>query len=617
MNVVFTISSSIYVFLLLFVFYSKKRINHPETKIFSKILLCTFTGTILEIINYYLLKIGLNKNDTIFVISTKLILIYYVFWTSYFSMYVNIISDRIKLNTLYKFTIPILSIIILMLKINYLNKLNLSIPTGYAVYLVYGVSFVYIILGIIKVVTTFKKRLIKKYLPLLTLIILSTIATIIQFIKPEILLMNFIHTIILYILYFTIENPDIKMMQQLELARDHAEKANRAKSDFLSSMSHEIRTPLNAIVGLSEDNLTYEEKLPQEVVENSHDIVNASQTLLEIVGNILDINKIEADKMEIVEAKYNLREEITNMCKVTTTRIGEKPIKFKLNISEDIPYELIGDKIKVKTIVNNLLTNAIKYTEKGEINLNIRCINDIKRNISRIIITCQDTGKGIKSEHIKRLFNKFDRLDVEKNTTTEGTGLGLAITKKLVEMMGGAINVESQYKMGSIFIVQLPQKISKLVGEEIEKEEIKIRDVKYEGKKILIVDDNKLNIKVAKKTLKDFNFELDECYDGIECLEKINNGNKYDLILMDIMMPNMNGEACIEELKKIEGFNTPVIALTADALNGAKEKYISEGFIDYIAKPFSKDQIKEKLENILKDKVIVKIPEKKLKNILN
>ena len=303
--------------------------------------------------------------------------------------------------------------------------------------------------------------------------------------------------------------------------------------------------------------------------------------------------------MEIVEAKYNLREEITNMCKVTTTRIGEKPIKFKLNISEDIPYELIGDKIKVKTIVNNLLTNAIKYTEKGEINLNIRCINDIKRNISRIIITCQDTGKGIKSEHIKRLFNKFDRLDVEKNTTTEGTGLGLAITKKLVEMMGGTINVESQYKMGSIFIVQLPQKISKLVGEEIEKEEIKIRDVKYEGKKILIVDDNKLNIKVAKKALKDFNFELDECYDGIECLEKINNGNKYDLILMDIMMPVMSGETCIKELKQIPNFKTPVIALTADAVAGSEEKYKSEGFIDYIAKPFSKDQIKEKLDNIL------------------
>ena len=461
MNVVFTISSSIYVFLLLFVFYSKKRINHPETKIFSKILLCTFTGTILEILNYYLLKIGLNKNDIIFVISTKLILIYYVFWTSYFSMYVNIISDRIKLNTLYKFTIPILSIIILMLKINYLNKLNLSIPTGYAVYLVYGVSFVYIILGISKVVTTFKKRLIKKYLPLLTLIILSTIATIIQFIKPEILLMNFIHTIILYILYFTIENPDIKMMQQLELARDHAEKANRAKSDFLSSMSHEIRTALNAIVGLSEDNLSYEEKCPPEVIENSHDIMNASQTLLEIVGNILDINKIESEKLEIVENPYDFRESITSMCKVTSTRIGEKNIKFNLNIADDLPYELIGDKVHVKEIVNNILTNAIKYTEEGEINLNVKCVNDYNKRLSNLIITCQDTGRGIKKEYISKLFTKFERLDIEKNTTTEGTGLGLAITKALTEMMGGTINVSSQFGKGSIFVINLPQKVSK------------------------------------------------------------------------------------------------------------------------------------------------------------
>ena len=508
-------------------------------------------------------------------------------------------------------------ILLIFTKVNVHVESNAMYSDGLALSTTLIGCGLYFIAILICLIMNMKKAITKKLTPLYVLIFLFAFVFTLNKIDKTVVIISAVLAYVNLIMLFTIENPDIKMMQQLELARDHAEKANRAKSDFLSSMSHEIRTPLNAIVGLSEDNLTYEEKLPQEVVENSHDIVNASQTLLEIVGNILDINKIEADKMEIVEAKYNLREEITNMCKVTTTRIGEKPIKFKLNISEDIPYELIGDKIKVKTIVNNLLTNAIKYTENGEINLNIRCINDIKRNISRIIITCQDTGKGIKSEHIKRLFNEFDRLDVEKNTTTEGTGLGLAITQTLTGMMGGTINVESQYKMGSIFIVQIPQKISKLVGEEIEKEEIKIRDVKYEGKKILIVDDNKLNIKVAKKALKDFNFELDECYDGIECLEKINNGNKYDLILMDIMMPNMGGETCIKELKQISNFNTPVIALTADALNGAKEKYISEGFIDYIAKPFSKDQIKEKLENILKDKVIVKIPEKKLKNILN
>ena len=157
--------------------------------------------------------------------------------------------------------------------------------------------------------------------------------------------------------------------------------------------------------------------------------MNASQTLLEIVGNILDINKIESNKMELVEKTYNFKDEITKMCKVTATRIGDKPIDFKLNIAEDIPYELNGDKGKVKEIINNLLTNAIKYTNEGEINLTIKCVNDLNKNISNLIITCRDTGRGIKKENISKLFTKFERLDIEKNTTTEGTGLGLAITK--------------------------------------------------------------------------------------------------------------------------------------------------------------------------------------------
>jgi signal transduction histidine kinase/CheY-like chemotaxis protein len=441
------------------------------------------------------------------------------------------------------------------------------------------------------------KQIDKRYMVVFLITLSMGALLIVTAIVPGILIYSVCLALLCYIMFFTIENPDVEMIKQLNIAKSEAERANMAKSDFLSSMSHEIRTPLNAIVGLSED-IFGSNELPESLKEDCEDILTASNILQELIGNIIDFNKIENQKLTMSLVNYNLIKEIDSLVRINSTRIGTKNIKINTTYADDLPYELYGDKIHMKQIINNLLSNAVKYTDEGSIDVNVKCTNRGKTSILQISV--KDTGKGIKPEDINKLFDKFERLDIQKTSTIEGSGLGLAITKYLVERMEGRINVQSDYGKGSSFVVTIPQAIH-VFEKPVDAPVVTnlVDPTKFYNKKLLIVDDNTLNIKVAKKALKDFKFIIDECSNGVECLEKIKT-NTYDLILLDIMMPVMDGKEVIKKLKANPDFKTPVIALTADAVSEAKEKYIKMGFNEYIAKPFNKEQIKIKLNDIFK-----------------
>lgn len=601
----FTISGLFCIVLLMILFFSKSRIDSKETKLYGFMLISSFFDVILVLaeltityyflddVNMYLVK-GLNRID----------FIHYIMWPTLLSLYTIYVTylDEEKYNKAKKIflTIDIIAILIeFMLPINIISTKEVMGVTGIGPTFVFLISSFYVIVNIIILIKNYKKIKNKKNLPFLFFLIFIIIAMLLRVYNPTLIVIPAIIVYINMIMYFTIENPDVKLIEEINIAKESAIKASNAKTEFLSNMSHEIRTPLNAIVGFSEA-LQSDERIPVEAKEDIKDIVMASDSLLEIVNGILDISKIEADKLEIINTTYSPKKVFDELVVLTRGRLGfEKQIEFKTSFSSDIPATLYGDYARVKQIVLNLLTNAVKYTNEGYISFTVECVN-INKDLCRLIISVEDSGIGIKKDKIDKLFTKFERLDEEKNITIEGTGLGLAITKKLVELMHGKMVVQSIYGKGSKFTVSLDQKI---VATK-EKEEIKEKTVvkgNYKGKRVLVVDDNKLNLKVAERLLREYNLFVDEVASGLDAIDRINMGVPYNLILMDDMMPKMSGCETLKELKKNKDFHTKTVALTANAISGMREKYLSVGFDDYLAKPIKKEELEVILDKYLKE----------------
>lgn len=601
----FSICSFIFVLMFIIFYFSKERLNTLDTKMYSYILVTNIIGIMIDVFGYFIFKIY-GSESFISIMVSKFYLVYYFLWAYFFLLYIFVISFREKSEYLLqkKFTKTIIiltslfiCLIILIMPIQITYEDNVAYSSGLSVNMVYGLCFIMVGIMLYCLLRNLKKISTKEYIPLLTFMVLSTFCMIIQKTYPEITLMLMCHSIVTSLMYFTIENPDVKMVKELEVAKNEAEKANHAKSEFLSSMSHELRTPLNAIVCFSEL-LESKEGLDSESKDFARDIVSASHNLLDLVNGVLDISKIEAGKIELINKEYNSFELFNSLSTMVIPRIGDKPIDFKTVIASDIPPVLKGDTGKLKQIILNLLTNAVKYTDKGFIKYRVECINDYKNNQTKLIITVTDTGRGIKKEDIDRLFKKFERLEEDRNTSIEGTGLGLAITESLAELMGGKITVISDYGKGSTFKFVVVEEIVNKESNLVVNEQTTLNYETFEGKKVLVVDDSKLNLKVAENVLKNFKVSTETVTSGLECLSCVKS-KKYDIIFMDIMMPNMSGVEVLKKLRE-EKVNIPVIALTADAIEGQEEKYISEGFDGYLSKPIDKTKLKVILNKYLK-----------------
>ena len=397
----------------------------------------------------------------------------------------------------------------------------------------------------------------------------------------------------------------IKQLIGIRLEANEAMHASKAKDEFLANMSHEIRTPLNGILGM--DEMIIRDAKDGAIRKYALDIKSAGNTLLSLINDILDLSKIEAESFEIIPASYGTASILNDVVNMTRNKAISKDLEYVFEVSPDIPARLSGDETRVKQVMLNLINNAIKYTMKGVVKTEVSAVKSSAYALNEValVIRVSDTGMGIRKEDMDKLFESFKRLDEEKNRNIEGTGLGLHITRRLIDLMDGHIEVESTYGSGTIFTVTIPQIVedntpiglfSEAVSKTLDEMEIEETTLYAPEAVVLVVDDNSMNLEVMEGLLRDTGMKIELVQSGKECIEKVKNEH-YDIILLDQMMPEMNGEMTLKAMKDqgiLEG--TPVIALTADALIGARESYMAKGFIDYLSKPVRYDM----LEKVLK-----------------
>ena len=584
-------------------FFSAKRTNNIAHKLFSAVIITSMVNLIFDMVTVYTVNHldttppFLNRAFHVIFVSSFAVLLFYLY------MYVRRLADKsmyVKPHYLIPMILSILAMAIL--PVGYEESPYGNYSSGAFLIVAFGCAYIYFLLMFSILIKYGKSMESKAKRGIIISLGALITATILQAAFKSLLVSSIGVTIINVAMFYTVESPDAMLIELLANEREKAEAANRSKSLFLAQMSHEIRTPINAVLGMNE--MILRETDSDEIREYADNIKTSGKTLLALINGILDFSKIEDGKMELHNIEYELVSVVNSLVNSIEERAKNKDLKFTVEVDENLPSVLLGDDIRFTQVVLNLLTNAVKYTEKGSVTL---VMKEKERSVNGvdIFVDVRDTGIGIKKEDMGRLFQTFMRLDEIKNHRIEGTGLGMAIVTRLLDLMGSKLDVESEYGKGSSFSFVLHQEIvdkTPIGNYSNHKKEEKehIEEMPYAPyAKVLVVDDNAMNLKVAANLLKLFGIEPKVLSSGFECIETLKK-ESFHILLLDHMMPDMDGVETLKHIKEQElEKDMTIIALTANAVVGAREHYLSDGFKDYISKPMEIDVLRDMLKKYL------------------